>query len=167
LVLYPTQETNMKGMTTFLWFDGNGEEAAKFYCKVFKGGKITGRMKPPKGTPGATSKPLTVEFRINGMNFVALNGGPQFKFTEAVSFCINVETQKEVDYYWKKLTSGGGEESMCGWLKDKYGVSWQVTPTILIKLMKDKDPAKSARVMQAMLKMKKINIAALQKAAKG
>jgi predicted 3-demethylubiquinone-9 3-methyltransferase (glyoxalase superfamily) len=157
----------MKGISTFLWFDGDGEEAAKFYCSVFKDAKITGKMQPPKGTPGATSKPLTVEFRINGMDFVALNGGPQFKFTEAVSFCINVEDQKEVDYYWKKLTSGGGEESMCGWLKDKYGVSWQVTPKILIKLMKDKDPAQSGRVMQAMLKMKKINIAALEKAAKG
>jgi predicted 3-demethylubiquinone-9 3-methyltransferase (glyoxalase superfamily) len=157
----------MKGITTFLWFDGNGEEAAKFYCSVFKDGKITSTMKPPEGTPGATSKPLTVEFRINGMDFVALNGGPQFKFTEAVSFCINVENQEEVDYYWNKLTSGGGEESMCGWLKDKYGVSWQVTPTILIKLMKDKDSAKSGRVMQAMLKMKKIDIAALEKAAKG
>src|SRR5688572_29957395 len=157
----------MKGITTFLWFDGNGEEAAKFYCSVFKDGKITGTMKPPEGTPGATNKPLTVEFRINGMDFVALNGGPQFKFTEAVSFCINVEDQGEVDYYWSKLTSGGGEESQCGWLKDKYGVSWQVTPTILIKLMQDKDRAKAARVMQAMLKMRKIDIEALKKAAQG
>jgi predicted 3-demethylubiquinone-9 3-methyltransferase (glyoxalase superfamily) len=160
----------MKGITTFLWFDSDrdGEEAAKFYCTVFKDGKITGGMQRPEGTPGPTSdKPLTITFRINGMDFVVLNGGAQSRFTEAISFCINVENQEEVDYYWNKLTSGGGIESMCGWLKDKYGVSWQVVPPVLIKLLQDKDHAKQARVMAALHKMRKIDIAALEKAAKG
>jgi predicted 3-demethylubiquinone-9 3-methyltransferase (glyoxalase superfamily) len=156
----------MKGITTFLWFDGNGEEAAKFYCSVFKDGKITSMMRPPEGTPGATSKPLVVRFKVNGIDFAVLNGGAPCKFNESVSFCLNVENQKEINYYWKKLTSGGGEESMCGWLKDKYGVSWQVVPPVLIKLLQDKDPAKQARVMKALHKMRKIDIAALEKAAK-
>jgi predicted 3-demethylubiquinone-9 3-methyltransferase (glyoxalase superfamily) len=147
-------------ITPFLWFDNNAEEAIKFYLTVFKNGKLISTMPGPNGTVmGAT-------FTLNGQTFMALNGGPQFKFNESVSFYIEVETQEEVDYYWNKLTAGGAE-SMCGWLKDKYGLWWQVIPSTLTKLFTDKDQGRAGRAMQAMLKMKKIDIQKLKDAADG
>ncbi|MFM7022452.1 MAG: VOC family protein [Flavobacteriales bacterium] len=132
-----------------LWFDGKAKEAAEFYCSVFKNSKIT------------ASNPMVTMFEVEGKKFMCLNGGPHFKFNEAVSFVIDCETQEEIDYYWEKLTAGGSE-SMCGWLKDKYGVSWQVVPAVLGKLMSDAE--KAPRVVQAFLKMKKFDIATLLKA---
>jgi len=159
----------MQKITPFLWFDNQAEEAAKFYTSIFKnsrigkiarydeaGEKVSGR---PKGSV------MTVEFQIEGEEFVALNGGPHFKFTEAISFVVNCKTQAEVDKFWKKL-SAGGEELQCGWLKDKYGLSWQIVPTVLGELLSGKDAAKSQRVMQAMLKMVKLDIKKLKQAAK-
>ena len=160
----------MQKITPFLWFDGNAEEAAKFYTSIFKNSKI-GRILhydeetakvSQSGRPAGSV--LTIEFEIEGQNFVALNGGPQFKFNESISFVVNCETQKEVDYFWEKLTAAGGEESQCGWLRDKFGVSWQVTPTVLIDMLHDKDAKKSERVMKAMLQMQKIDIKALKDA---
>jgi len=153
----------MQKITPFLWFDNNAEEAARFYTSVFKNSKILKVARYGDAGPGPKGSVMTVSFQIEGQPFVALNGGPQFKFTEAVSFVVNCETQKEVDEFWKKL-SAGGEEGPCGWLKDKFGLSWQVVPTILEKLIADPDPVKSQRVMKAMLKMKKLDIAALQRA---
>ena len=154
-------------ITPFLWFDDQAEEAVSFYTSIFKnskggnatrydeeGSKVSGR---PKGSV------MTVPFKLEGQDFVALNGGPVFKFTEAVSFVVNCETQKEVDHFWEKL-SAGGEEVQCGWLKDKFGLSWQVVPTVLTEMLQDKDPQKAKRVMSAMLKMKKIDIAELKRA---
>jgi predicted 3-demethylubiquinone-9 3-methyltransferase (glyoxalase superfamily) len=148
----------------FLWFDSQAEEAANFYCSIFKDSKILKVSRYPEGSPGPTGSVMVVNFQIEGQEFIALNGGPLFKFTEAISFLISCETQEEVDYFWNKLLPGG-QESQCGWLKDKYGLSWQVTPTILGELLADKDAKKAQRVMQAMLKMKKIDIAALKRAA--
>jgi predicted 3-demethylubiquinone-9 3-methyltransferase (glyoxalase superfamily) len=151
-------------ITTCLWYNQNAEEAVKFYTSVFKNSKIghtsyyTEGMHLPKG------EVLTIEFELMGREFVALNGGPLFKFTEALSLIVNCEDQKEVDYYWEKLVEGGGEHGPCGWLKDKYGLSWQVTPVRLIELMKDKDEKKAAAATQAMLKMSKIVIADVEKA---
>jgi predicted 3-demethylubiquinone-9 3-methyltransferase (glyoxalase superfamily) len=159
----------MQKITPFFWFDDNAEEAANFYTAIFKnskigkiarygeeGEKVAGR---PKGSV------MTVEFELEGQEFVALNGGPHFKFTEAISFVVNCQTQEEVDYYWEKL-SVGGKEVQCGWLKDKYGLSWQIVPTVLGELLSDKDAAKLQRVMQAMLKMVKLDIKKLKQAAK-
>ena len=154
----------MQKITPFLWFDQNAEEAVKFYISVFKKGKIVNIARYPEGAPGPEGSAMTVEFQLFGQNFVALNGGPDFKFTEAISFTVNCRTQREVDYYWKKLTAGG-KEVQCGWLKDKYGLSWQIVPTVLMDLLNSKDRAKSARVMQAMLAMVKIDIKRLKKAA--
>jgi predicted 3-demethylubiquinone-9 3-methyltransferase (glyoxalase superfamily) len=157
----------MPKITPFLWFDGNAEEAAKFYTSVFKNSKIEKTTRYGKegyevhGRPAGTV--MTVEFQIDGQKFVALNGGPGFKFNEAVSFVVDCKSQEEVDIFWEKLTEGG-EESMCGWLKDKYGLSWQITPTVLGEMLADKDPKKAERVMAAMLKMKKIDIPTLKKA---
>jgi predicted 3-demethylubiquinone-9 3-methyltransferase (glyoxalase superfamily) len=157
-------------ITPFLWFDSQAEEAANFYVSIFKqsrigaitlyddeGSKAAGR---PKGSV------MTVEFELDGQKFTALNGGPLFKFTEAISLVVNCENQREVDHFWDKL-SAGGEEVQCGWLKDRFGVSWQVVPTILIELLQDKDPERSRRVMSAMLKMKKLDVDALRKAYDG
>ena len=141
----------MQKITPFLWFNNQAEEAAKFYCSIFKNSKIT------------SGNPMTVTFELEGQKFIALNGGPQFKFTEAVSFFVDCKTQEEVDYYWEKLLDGG-KESQCGWLKDKYGMSWQIIPSILGKLIGDPDPAKSKRALNAMLQMKKIDIAKLKEA---
>jgi predicted 3-demethylubiquinone-9 3-methyltransferase (glyoxalase superfamily) len=143
-------------ITPFLWFDNQAEEAANFYISVFKNGRI-GKVSRQGG------KVLVVEFEVNGQPFLALNGGPQFKFTEAVSFLVNCETQEEVDEFWAKLSEGGSEMN-CGWLKDKYGLSWQIVPTALLKLMSDPNPQKSQAVFQAMLKMNKIVIQELEKA---
>ncbi len=161
----------MQKITPCLWFDNQAEEAARFYVSVFKNSKIKGDEAYPEGGEDVTGKPagsvMIVNFELDGQAFMALNGGPDFKFTEAVSFIIDCADQAEVDYYWEKLTSDGGEESMCGWVKDKFGLSWQVTPRALNELMGDPDPAKSKRVMEAMLKMRKIDVAELEKAADG
>jgi predicted 3-demethylubiquinone-9 3-methyltransferase (glyoxalase superfamily) len=155
----------MQKISPFLWFDSNAEEAANFYVSIFKDSKILKIARYGEAGPGPAGSAMVVNFQIEGQDFIALNGGPLFKFTEAISFVINCQTQEEVDHYWNKLTAGGGQESQCGRLKDKYGLSWQVTPTILCELLADKDQKKAQRVMQAMLQMKKIDIAALKRAA--
>jgi predicted 3-demethylubiquinone-9 3-methyltransferase (glyoxalase superfamily) len=163
----------MQKITPFLWFDGNAEEAVKFYTSIFKNSKIGRILRyseevanvSQSGRPAGSV--LTIEFEIEGQKFVSLNGGPQFKFNESISFVVNCETQKEVDYFWEKLTAAGGEESQCGWLRDKFGVSWQVTPTVLIDMLHDKDAKKSERVMKAMLQMQKIEIEDLKQAYVG
>ncbi|MGA7008611.1 MAG: VOC family protein [Nitrososphaeraceae archaeon] len=159
----------MQKISPCLWFDDQGEEAAKFYTSIFKDSKIGDVTRYGKegyeihGRKEGTV--MTVEFDIEGQKFLALNGGPTFKFNEAISFQVYCETQEEVDYYWEKLSEGGDEKAQqCGWLKDKYGVSWQIVPTILIKMLKDKDSEKSQRVMKAMLQMHKLDISTLKKA---
>lgn len=142
-------------ITPFLWYDQQAEEAAKFYVSVFSNSKVK------------QATPLVVTFELDGQEFMAINGGPMFKFTEAVSFYVHCEDQKEVDYYWDKLTANGGSESQCGWLKDKFGLSWQIVPNRLIELMSDPDREKANRAMQAMLKMKKIILSDLEKAFNG
>jgi len=158
----------MQKITPFLWFDSQAEAAAKFYTSIFKKSKILNIARYTKAGAKASGRPrnsvMTVAFEIAGQKFVALNGGPEFKFNEAVSFAVTCKTQKEIDYFWKKLCAGG-REVQCGWLKDKFGLSWQVVPEILDGLMSD-DPAKSQRVMQALLQMKKLDIKALKEAAK-
>ena len=155
----------MQQITPFLWFDNQAEEAVKFYTSIFKGSKIMHVARYPKGAPGPAGSVMTVEFELNGQKFIALNGGPVFKFNESVSFVVNCKTQAEVDHYWKKLSTGG-KKAQCGWLKDKYGLSWQIVPTALHELMSTRDAAKSQRVMQAMLKMVKLDIKKLKQAAK-
>ena len=154
-----------------MWFDDQAEEAVNFYTSLFKNSKIGRIFRNPEEAAEKTSRPvgsvLTIEFEIEGQKFVALNGGPLFKFNESVSFVVNCETQEEVDYFWDKLTADGGEESACGWLKDKFGLSWQVTPTVLIDMLHDKDPEKAERVMKAMLEMQKIEIQKLKAAYDG
>ena len=149
----------------FLWFDKEAEDAAKFYCSIFKNSKILEVARFPEGGPAAAGSVMIVNFELEGMQFVGLNAGPTFKFTEAISFVVTTETQEETDYYWNKLTADGGQESACSWLKDKFGLSWQITPRALIELLSDKDAKKAARVMKAMMTMKKIDIAALHRAA--
>ena len=156
----------MQKITPFLWFDNNAEEAANFYVSVFKNSKVLNVARYSDAGPGPKGTVMTAEFELDGQEFVALNGGPRFKFTEAISFVVNCDTQEEVDYYWERL-SEGGEKSRCGWLTDKFGLSWQVVPTILNKLVADKDPEKSKRVMEAMLKMDKIDVEPLQRAYEG
>ena len=154
----------MPKITPFLWFDTQAEEAAKFYASVFPNSKILKTARYGEAGPGPKGSVMTVEFELDGQRMIALNGGPQFKFTEAISLSVDCKDQKEVDHYWTRL-SQGGQESMCGWLKDKYGLSWQVNPTILGELLSGPDAKKAKRVMEAMLKMKKIDIAALKAAA--
>ncbi len=153
----------MQKITPFLWFDGNAEEAMNFYVSVFKNSKIVTVRRYGDAGPGPKGTVMTGTFQIEGQEFHALNGGPQFTFTSAISFFVNCETQQEVDDLWGKL-SEEGETHQCGWLKDKYGLSWQIIPSILGKLLGDKDPVKSKNVMQAMLQMKKIDIKSLQQA---
>jgi len=157
-------------ITPFLWFNDQAEEAADFYTSIFKNSKIGKVTRYDEEAAGPTGRPpgsvMTIEFELEGQRFVGLNGGPHFKFTEAVSFVINCETQEEVDHFWSKL-SAGGEESRCGWLKDKFGLSWQVVPVVLIEMLADKDAAKAKRVTHAMLQMDKIDIPTLQKAYDG
>ena len=161
----------MQKITSCLWFDNQAEEAANFYVSIFKNSKVGNITRYDEAAAQASGRPkgsvLTVEFELEGQKFVGLNGGPIFKFTEAVSFQVDCETQEEVDYFWEKLTADGGQESMCSWLKDKYGLSWQIVPRVLTELLRDKDASKSQRVMQAMLQMKKIDIPTLQRAAAG
>jgi len=153
----------MQTITPFLWFDGKAEEAMKFYVSVFKNSKIGSVTRYGEAGPGPKGSVMTATFKLGGQEFVALNGGPQFKFTEAISFVVNCETQKEVDELWEKL-SEGGEEGRCGWLKDKYGLSWQIVPSILVKMLQDKDAETSQRVMKAMLQMNKIDTQRLKQA---
>jgi predicted 3-demethylubiquinone-9 3-methyltransferase (glyoxalase superfamily) len=161
----------MQKITPFLWFDNQAEEAAKFYTSVFKSSKIGRILRYDEASAKAAGRPagsvLTVEFEIEGQKFTALNGGPQFKFNESISFVVNCKTQEEVDYFWEKLTAGGGQEVECGWLRDKFGLSWQVTPTVLIDMLNDKDPKKAGRVMKAMMQMQKIEINKLKAAYAG
>jgi predicted 3-demethylubiquinone-9 3-methyltransferase (glyoxalase superfamily) len=156
----------MPRITPFLWFDNQAEEAVAFYTSIFDNSRLTNASRYPEGSPGPAGSVMVAAFELDGQPFIALNGGPVFRFTEAVSFVVNCETQDEVDYYWDRL-SDGGEESQCGWLKDRYGLSWQITPTVLSELFARSDPAAAGRVMQAMLKMQKIDIATLQRAAEG
>jgi predicted 3-demethylubiquinone-9 3-methyltransferase (glyoxalase superfamily) len=154
----------MQKITTFLWFNGQAEEAMNFYTSIFKNSKITGIQRNGDAGPGPKGSVLVGTFELEGQEFYALNGGPMYTFTPAISLFVNCETQEEVDELWSKLTADGGKEVQCGWLTDKYGLSWQIIPKILMKLMSDPDPAKSKRVTQAMMKMIKIDIDALQKA---
>lgn len=151
----------------YLWFDTESEEAANFYVGIFPNSRILQTTHYTKVGPRAEGMVLTVEFELDGKKFGALNGGPEFKFTEAVSFSIDCRDQAEVDYYWEKLQEGGGQPSECGWLKDKFGVSWQVSPIILNQMIADPDREKADRVMAAMMKMKKIEIAPLEAAYRG
>jgi predicted 3-demethylubiquinone-9 3-methyltransferase (glyoxalase superfamily) len=157
----------MPKISPFLWFDTQAEDAAKFYVSVFPGSKITKVSHYGEGGPGPKGSVMVVEFVLDGQTVLALNGGPQFKFNEAVSLNVECKDQAEVDRYWKALTAGGGEEGPCGWLKDKFGLSWQVNPTILTEMLDDPDPKKARRVMDAMMKMKKIEIPILKKAYDG
>ena len=158
----------MQKITPFLWFDKQAEEAVEFYTSIFKNSRIGKIARYDAAGEKASGRPagsvMTVEFRLDGQEFIALNGGPHFKFNEAVSFVVNCKTQPELDRFWKQL-SGGGKKVQCGWLKDKYGVSWQIVPTVLGELLSDKDAAKSQRVMQAMLRMVKLDIKKLKQAA--
>ena len=156
----------MQKINPFLWFDGKAEEAANFYVSVFKESKLVNVARYGDAGPGPKGTAMSATFDLAGQRFIALNGGPQFKFSEAISFLINCETQQEVDELWENL-SAGGEKSRCGWLKDKYGLSWQVIPKVLGEMLQDKDPKKSQRVMQAMLQMTKIDIARLKQAHDG
>ena len=151
----------------FLWFDHQAEEAAKFYVSVFPKSKILSVARYPEGSPAPAGTVMTVDFELQGQRFTALNAGPVFKFTEAISFVVDCKTQEEVDRYWSKLTQDGGSESQCGWLKDRYGLSWQIVPTIMSRLFTDPDRAAAKRAMQAMLKMKKLDIAELKRAFEG
>ena len=156
----------MQTITPFLWFDDKAEEATHFYVSLFKNSKINSVSRYGDAGPGPKGKVMTVAFQLNGQQFTALNGGPLFKFSEAISLMVNCETQQEVDELWDKL-SAGGEKSRCGWLKDKYGLSWQIIPTALGKLMSDPDREKAGRVMQAMMQMDKIDIKRLEQAYAG
>ena len=155
-----------KQITPFLWFDDNAEEATNFYTSIFKNSKILSIKRYGAAGPGPKGSVTTTSFELDGQEFVALNGGPRFKFTEAVSFVVKCETQDEVDYYWDKLLEGGQPQA-CGWLKDRFGLSWQIVPTAFFRLAGDSDPEKVSRVMQAMLKMIKFDIAKLQEAYDG
>ena len=147
-----------------LWYDNNAEEAVNYYVSVFKDAKVLSTARYGKEGPGPEGSVMTMEFELFGQKFVALNAGPHFKFNEAISFVVNCENQEEVDKYWNELTSKGGQESMCGWLKDRFGLSWQITPAIMSKLMNGQNPKKSGAAMKAMMQMKKLDIKKLQDA---
>ncbi|MDQ3019377.1 MAG: VOC family protein [Bacteroidota bacterium] len=153
----------MQKITPFLWFDNNAEEAMNFYTSIFRNSKIGSVTRYGNAGPGPKGSVMTATFNLDGQDFIALNGGPHFKFTEAISFSVDCKTQKEVDEFWEKL-SEGGQTSQCGWLKDKFGLSWQIVPTVLPELLMDKDPKKSNRVMDAMMKMTKLDIKTLKEA---
>jgi len=161
----------MKKINPFLWFDSEAEEAAKFYVGIFNNSKIGKIARYAEQAAQKTGRPagsvMTVEFTLDRVEFVALNGGPQFKFTEAISFAVQCETQDEIDYFWEKLSADGGSTGRCGWLKDKFGLSWQINPVFLGDMLADPDAGKANRVMKAMMEMDKIDIAALEKAGKG
>jgi len=153
----------MQKITPFLWFDNNAEEAINFYLSIFKNSRIVNMTRYGEAGPGPKGTVMTATFQLDGQEFVALNGGPQFTFSPAISFFVKCETQREIDELWEKL-SAGGEKSKCGWLRDKYGLSWQIVPPVLIELLNDRDPEKSQRVMKAMLQMDKIDIGTLKQA---
>jgi predicted 3-demethylubiquinone-9 3-methyltransferase (glyoxalase superfamily) len=153
----------MQKITPFLWFNNDAEEAVRFYVSVFKNSKINQISRYGKAGPGPEGSVMTISFELDGLNMTALNGGAVFKFNESISLVVHCDSQKEVDYYWEKLLEGG-QESQCGWLKDKYGLSWQIVPDELLKMIDDKDPARSAAVMNAMLKMVKLDLNVLKKA---
>jgi len=157
----------MQKITPFLWFDNQAEEAVNFYTGIFGNSKILDIARYGEAGPGPAGSVMTVSFQIEGQNFVALNGGPVYNFTPAISFVVNCKTQEEVDWLWERLTAEGGKPVQCGWLIDKYGISWQIVPTRLVELLSDPDQEKISRVMQAMLKMIKIDIAALETAYAG
>lgn len=157
----------MQKIVTYLWFDNQAEEAAHFYTSLFADSKVTEVSRYGEAGPGPAGTVMVVTFQLAGQEFIALNGGPQFKFNEAVSLYVNCQTQQEVDELWGKLTADGGQEQPCGWLKDKYGLSWQIIPTALPELLNDPDPAKAKRVMEAMFQMTKIDIATLEAARAG
>jgi len=164
--------TKIQRITPFLWFNSQAEAAVNFYTSIFRNSKILTTTRYGEEGAAASGRPkgtiMTVAFQLDGQNFVALNGGPVFKFTEAISFVVNCESQDEVDHFWEKLSEGGDEKAQqCGWLKDKYGLSWQVVPAVLSDLLSDPDPEKSRRVMKALLQMKKIDIETLRRAAEG
>lgn len=156
----------MQKITPFLWFDNNAEEAVNLYVSIFKNSKVLSITRYGEAGPGPKGTVMTADFQLDGQEFIALNGGPHFKFTEAISLSVDCESQEEVDELWEKL-SAGGEKGRCGWLKDKYGLSWQVNPRVLGEMLQDKDPEKSRRVMEAMLKMDKIDIKTLKQAYDG
>jgi predicted 3-demethylubiquinone-9 3-methyltransferase (glyoxalase superfamily) len=160
------EEKEMQRITPFLWFDGKAEEAMNFYISIFKNSKVGRVTRYGEGGPGSKGTVMSATFQLEGQEFMALNGGPQFRFTPAISFFVNCETQQEVDELWERLSEGGQKER-CGWLKDKYGLSWQIIPSALGRMLGDKDPEKSKRVMEAMLQMDKIDIKGLQKAHEG
>jgi predicted 3-demethylubiquinone-9 3-methyltransferase (glyoxalase superfamily) len=155
----------MPRITPNLWFDTQSEEAAEFYCSVFPNSKITNVSHYTEAGPRPAGMVLTVDFVLDGQELTAINGGPEFTFDEAISLMVNCADQEEVDYYWEKLTADGGEESVCGWLKDKYGLSWQIVPEGMVELFTDPDKGRAERAMKAMLGMKKLDIAAIQAAA--
>jgi predicted 3-demethylubiquinone-9 3-methyltransferase (glyoxalase superfamily) len=157
----------MNGITPNLWFDTEAEEAAEFYCSIFPNSKITSVTHYTEGSPREAGMVMTVSWVLDGEEFTGINGGPNFPFTEAVSFHINCDDQAEVDYFWEKLTADGGEEVQCGWLKDRFGVSWQVVPAGFEDVWSSGDPARAERAMKAMMGMKKLDLAALQAAADG
>ena len=157
----------MRKISPFLWFDSQAEEAAKFYVSVFANSKISKISRYGEAGPGPKGSVMTVAFELEGQELIALNGGPQFKFTEAISFSVDCKTQQEIDTFCEKLTSGGGAQGPCGWLKDRYGLSWQIVPTILPEMLSDPDPKKAKRVMDVMLTMKKLEIEPLKKAYAG
>src|SRR4030095_10186149 len=157
----------MKRINAFLWFDSKAEEAAKLYVRIFKNSKIDRITRYGEAGPGPKGSVMTMDFTLDGVRFVALHGGAQFKVTEAIAFNVNCETQEEIDYFWEKLSADGGSTGPCGWLKDKFGLSWQVCPVVLFDLLSDPDKAKAERVMSAMMEMTKIEIAMLNRAARG
>ena len=156
----------MQKITPFLWFDNQAEEAVNYYTSIFKSSKVGAISRYGEAGPGPKGSVMTASFQLNGQDFIALNGGPRFKFNESISFVVNCDTQDEIDHYWDHLLEGGTPQA-CGWLKDKFGLSWQIVPTILPKLFQSKDPEKSKRVMEAMLKMVKFDIKALEEAYEG
>ena len=161
----PVTQPRKQKITTFLWFDNNAEEAANFYVSVFKNSRILETSHYTEVGPGPKGSVMTISFELDGQQFTALNGGPQFKFTEAISLVVNCQSQEEVDYYWNKLSGEGGQEVECGWVKDKYGLFWQIVPEKLMQFLTDGDPALVNRVMQAMMQMKKLDIKKLEQAA--
>lgn len=157
----------MQNVQTCLWFDNNAEQAIKFYTELFGDVKVGETLRWGKDQPGPEGEVLTMEFKLFGQPFLALNGGPQFKFNEAISIVVNCDTQADVDKYWKELTSNGGEESMCGWCKDRFGLWWQIVPKGMTSMFADKDKAKAGRAMQAMMKMRKLDINKVREAFDG
>jgi predicted 3-demethylubiquinone-9 3-methyltransferase (glyoxalase superfamily) len=157
----------MQKIAPCLWFDANAEEAMNFYLSIFKNSKVLSVLRHGEAGPGPKGSVLAVSFLLDGTEIMALNGGPHFQITPAISLFVKCETQAEVDYFWEKLLAGGGKTQQCGWLTDKYGVSWQIVPTVLGEMLQDKDAAKAQRAMQAMLQMVKLDIAALKKAYEG